>query len=376
MAGTLLVNFVYSPPVGHAVEALHAAHGYHLADPDMCISVVLHADTAIDLARLCPFVNKVYTVRASLGDPTVSYRSELSRVPAAWDWVVDAEHTQAVAYPGLASYYRQARRQFVASRSLGFVGSEPPAYRAGERLRFRIPPDVAARAEARFTADRPRIAVLPAGSDERWKYPTIRSWRRILDALLGRWPNAQLCLIGKHRPDGRTTTGFAAEEYGALRMAYPRVVELVDAPLVHQLAAVSACDAFISPHTGFGMAVLAVGTPWLCIAGNNWPEYYFNQTPFYSVLPDVARFPCFTGSESEPDPVLDEGPRSPSMCYERIVVDLDEIVDGAERLVGGGWDYDTAMRDHVGRMLALRGGDPSLLRSVDNVHARYLPDAL
>lgn len=373
MAGTLLVNLVNSPPVGHAVEGLHAAHGYHRADPDMRISVVLHADTATELARLCPFVNNVYTVRVSLGDPTVNYHSELSRVPAVWDWVVDAETTQAVAYPGLANYYRQARRRFAASRSLGVIGSEPPPYCAGERLRFQVPRDATARAEARFTADRPRIAVLPAGSDERWKYPTVRSWRLVLDALHAKWPEAQLCLVGKHRPDGRTITGFGVDEYAALRVAYPRVVELVDVPLVDQLAAVLACDVFISPHTGFGMAVLAVGTPWLCIAGNNWPEYYFNQTPFYSVLPEMARFPCFTGAEPEPQPVLDEGPRSPSMCHERIVADLDEIVDGAERLVGGTWDYDTAMKDHVARMLVLGGGDPSLLRSVDDVHACYPP---
>ena len=31
---------------------------------------------------------------------------------------------------------------------------------------------------------------------------------------------------------------------------------------------------------GAAMAGLAVGTPWLCISGNRWPEYYFNGVPF------------------------------------------------------------------------------------------------
>ena len=30
---SVLVNFVYAPPVGHAIEALHYSLGYHAADP-------------------------------------------------------------------------------------------------------------------------------------------------------------------------------------------------------------------------------------------------------------------------------------------------------------------------------------------------------
>jgi hypothetical protein len=193
--------------------------------------------------------------------------------------------------------------------------------------------------------------------------------------MLSKWPDAQFCFVGKHRKDGQSTTGFRAHEYWALESALPRVVDIVDAPLAEQLAVVGECDILVSPHTGFGMAALTVGTPWLSIAGNNWPEYYFNHTPFYSVLPDMARFPCYTRAGPEPEPVSDEGRRSPSMCYERIVDDLDEIIAGAERLLSQQWDFDTAMRDHLRRMLAFYSGDTSLLRSIDNIHARYLPGA-
>ena len=51
---------------------------------------------------------------------------------------------------------------------------------------------------------------------------------------------------------------------------------------------------FLSPHTGFGMAALAVGTPWLALSGGRWFEYFFNRVPFRSIIPDLERYPSFT----------------------------------------------------------------------------------
>jgi hypothetical protein len=124
----------------------------------------------------------------------------------------------------------------------------------------------------------PRIAFLPAGSGPRSAYPSVRSWRLVLAALAGRWPGALFCLVGKHRRDGRTTS-FGAAELDELRGVLPSACYAVALPLTDQLAIVAGCDVLISPHSGFGMAALAVGTPWLSIAGNRWPEYYFNGVP-------------------------------------------------------------------------------------------------
>ena len=66
-----------------------------------------------------------------------------------------------------------------------------------------------------------------------------------------------------------------------------------------------ACDVFLAPHTGFGLAALAVGTPWLAISGGRWFEYYFNHVPFRSVIPDVERYPCF--SQFVPAATIDDG---------------------------------------------------------------------
>jgi hypothetical protein len=380
---SLLVNFVYCPPVGHVIEALHYCHGYHRADPELRIGLALHAGSPTELATLCPYIGDVYPVTVDVFGPSADPGC-LDAVPAGWDSIVDDDRghqaAQRAIFPGLAGYYDLAAARFSAAGArLGTAGSQPPRYSPGEQFRLNLPAAAQARAgrrlrdAARAAGGQPRIAILPAGSGPRGSYPSLRSWQLVLAALRQRWPEALFCLVGKLRRDGRTVTGFGRAELGELARSLPLLVDLVDVPIVEQLAAVAACDVIVSPHSGFGMAALAVGTPWLSIGGNLWPEYYFNGVPFYSVLPDVRRFPAYTGLDGEPEPVDDDGPRSPSMCRERILADLDEIVEGAARLIERRWPAETAMADHFRRMLALRDGHADRIWSVDAVHREYLP---
>jgi hypothetical protein len=214
--------------------------------------------------------------------------------------------------------------------------------------------------------------VLPGGSAPRSFYPSTHSWEPIVDALAKQFPTATFCLVGKLRADTRTSTTFRAEEMDRVRAAMPRHVDVVDEPLLDQLAAVAACDVLVSPHSGFGMVALAAGTPWLTIGGNRWPEYFFNGVPFYTVVPDVSRFPAYTMMSADPPLVDDDGERSPSMSRTRIEADLDELVEAAATLVSGELDYDTALRAHATRMLPVVGGDPTRLWSIDNVLATSL----
>lgn len=378
MAGeSVLVNFVYCHPVGHAVEAVQHCLGYRCAEADRRIGLVLKANTAVELASWCDFIDEVYPV-----DVEVFARpsgDELDHVPARWDWVVDDprghQPWQRDIFAGLAGYYDLAARHFRARRGHGRVGDPLPSYRPNNRLELTLPGsarDWAAEALP-DTGCGPTIAVLPAGSGERWRYPSLASWRRILEALLDRWPGTRFCLLGKLADDGRTSTGFTAAEFDGLAGVAPRTVRAVDVPLARQLAAVRRCDLLLSPHTGFAFAGMAVGTPWLALAGNDWAEYYFNPgVPFYSVLPDVDRYPCYVMLGNNPDPVADDGPRAPSMSAPRIDEDLDELLDGAAWLLGGEADFDGAMRRHVARVAALFGGRTDLIFSVDDLHVPYL----
>lgn len=369
------MNFVYCHPVGHAVEALQHCLGYRRANPDRRIGLVLNADTATDLAAWCDAVDELYTVDIDVFTPPPP--EALAHLPREWDWVVDDprghQEWQHRIFPGLAAYYQHAARHFQARHGHHVVGVGP-SYRKRNPLRLRLPEtarDWAATLLPESTE--PTIAVLPAGSGERWQYPSLRSWQRILTACAERWPRARWVLTGKHASDGRTSTGFDRAEFQALAGVLDCPVWTVDLPLDRQLAALQRCDLLLAPHTGFAFAALAVGTPWLALAGNDWAEYYFNPgVPFYSVLPDVTRFPCYVLLGNQPDPVDDDGPRSPSMCAERIDADLDELLHGAAWLLSGTADFDTALRDHARRMDRLFGGRTALLYSIDDL----LRDAL
>jgi hypothetical protein len=49
-------------------------------------------------------------------------------------------------------------------------------------------------------------------------------------------------------------------------------LDAYDLPLEDQLAIVKASALFLSPHTGFGLAALATGTPWLTLSGARTPS--------------------------------------------------------------------------------------------------------
>jgi hypothetical protein len=365
----MLVNFVYCHPIGHAVEALHYAHGYHQADPDRRISVALIQSTAHELTKYAEFVERTYPIPVDVFDGSVDHGAALATLPSTWDVVVSDfrgyDPAQRSLFPGLASWFDASTAHLGGQQ--GFAGfPKPVPYSPKEHLRLALPPD-----PSRFPAEGPRIAILPGGSSPRAYYPSTRSWELIITALAEQFPTATFCLVGKLRADERTSTTFTREELDRLCAAMPRSVDIVDEPLADQLAAVAACDVLVSPHTGFGMVALAVGTPWLTIGGNRWPEYFFNGVPFFTVIPDVERFPCYNLMAGDPPMVEDDGERAPSMSRARVQADLDTIVDGASRLVERRWDYATAVHDHATRMLSVVG-DRSRLWSIDNV----LVDAL
>jgi hypothetical protein len=75
---------------------------------------------------------------------------------------------------------------------------------------------------------------------------------------------------------------------------------------------------------------------------------------------------------NNPDPIEDDGLRSPSMSADRVAADLPELLDGAAWLLSGEADFDTAMRDHFGRLVPLFKGRTDAIFSVDNLHVPYL----
>jgi hypothetical protein len=373
----LLVNFFYANPVGHAVEALHYCLGHHLADPTREVSVVLNAATAVELAGFCPFVSQAYSVEHPLLEPCLDSAARQAGIPRRWEWILDdfrrAQDYQLELFPGLRDYYLTSDRLLAATRGRGYVSSREAGYVPHAQLRLGLPDGARRAAAGRFASDHGRIALMPVGSGERWLYPSIGSWLVILDALAEAFPGVEIVLIGKRRRDIRTTSSLAAGELAAL-LAHPsRPLDCFDVALPEQLAVVESCDLFLAPHTGFGMASLAVGTPWLALSGGRWFEYFFNRVPFRSIIPDAVRYPCFT--QFSPAAVVDdgdEGPRTPSMTEARVRDDLGRIVAAARELLDGSLTYEQSLRDYFPALLAAHGGDATAIWSIDGVHFGYI----
>jgi hypothetical protein len=380
----LLVDFFYANPVGHAVEALHYCWGHHLADPTREVAVVLNAGTAAELADFCPFVSRAFAVKHPLLEPCADSRARLAAagIPRRWDWILDdfrhRQELQLELFPGLRDYCRASDEWLTATEGRGVVTSRPPGYVRHQQLRLELPAPARAAAVRRFAthdggAGHGAIALMPAGSGERWLYPSVRSWLRILDVLCDALPGVRIALVGRRARDARTRTTLDTGEVSELLGHRSRPLDCFDIDLTEQLAVVEACGLFLSPHTGFGMAALAVDTPWLTLAGGRWFEYFFNRVPFRSVIPDTERYPSFT--QFRPALTMadgEDGPRTPSMTRARIEDDLERIVAGARALLDGTLTYEESLRDYFSALLAAHGGDRSTIWSIDAVDRDYL----
>jgi hypothetical protein len=377
----LLLNFFYAYPVGHAVEALHYCQGYHAADPAREIAVVLNAETVVRLADFCPFVAASYAIDHPFVDACGDSRSRLAAVPRQWDWVVDdvrrRQAFQLELFPGMRDYYAASDEHLVAARDRTVTGAPSPSYRPHQQLRFELPDAARAGAARRIGDGGPWIAVMPAGSGERALYPSAGSWHSMLDALRSTMPTARFALLGKLRGSHRNSrSSLGADDVRQLLAHRSAPLDCFDLDIAEQLAVAEACDLFLSPHTGFAFAALAVGTPWLTISGGRWFEYFFNRVPFRSIIPDTDRYPSY--SQFDPLAIVDDGeagPRTPSMSGARIRDDLDALVAAAVELVEERLTYEQALRDYFGDLLRAHRGDASAIWSIDNVHRDYISAA-
>ena len=373
MPESLLVNYMEFANVGHVIEALRYALAYHAADRPREIGVLLPSNSPWELAVFCPFVHGVYPVSPRLSDLTGS----LAEVPRAWDWIVDNprrdDPVHVAAWDGLDRYFATTDRELEARRGRGVIGAEPPSYTPHRQLRLELPTPMREAAGTLLGGAAVRIAVMPTGSGPRWQYPSTGSWQLILHALRGRHPGVRFCLLGKLRDDGRTRSSLTAAELARLRDTVPDAIEGFDQSIAHQLALVEACDLFLSPHTGFGMAALAVATPWLTVSGGSWGEYFFNGVPFYSLLPDPERFGPYTPYIAPPMIAADtdgEGPRTPSMSHARISHDLEELLDAATQLIEHRISYEQALQHHFSRLV--RVIDRGHIWTFEGLHHAYV----
>src|SRR5690349_3881127 len=59
---TLLLNWVYYYPVGHAVEAFKTAKGLSNANENLDIHLLLNSRTPVELADACDWITRAYPI--------------------------------------------------------------------------------------------------------------------------------------------------------------------------------------------------------------------------------------------------------------------------------------------------------------------------
>ena len=277
-----------------------------------------------------PAVSAAYAIEHPFVEPCGERRrrSTPSRVTGRTS-LDDARRHQPIQlelFPGMRDYYAASDAHLAAANAAtrgGFAAAPyPPHSRSGSSCRR-----TARAAARRRLGDDAAIALMPARLGRPRAVP--------VDALVAADPRRAArgrgsCSSASCAPTGAERPRSAATSSAALRAHPSTPLDAFDLPLAEQLALVEACDVFLAPHTGFGMAALAVGTPWLALSGGRWFEYFFNHVPFRSILPDPERYGGFT-QFAEPPRVDDDGPRIAGMTEARVREDLERIVAAAQR---------------------------------------------
>lgn len=367
----VLLNYVYYRPVGHVVEAMRYAKGLYDANPGCEIHVALTNRTAWELSAGCPWIAEKYTVELSERAPE---RLTLPPMPREWDYIIDNNLVQLertnperirpdgyVPPPlgweevAMLSYYDLTTSALHARSGRGtlYPAISLPIglnYAVGSHVRLEVPSS-SRDFVSRYRHDGPKIGVMLGGSGASKLYPQIDSWIAILKALTLRYPMAKFFVSGTRAADRNQTTtrAYTDDDLARLFASDRRIVDCYDIGMWNQVALFELCDLLISPHTGFAFLALCVETPWLAISGGNWPEYFYNQVPFYSLLPDNPDYPYVGLIDGEVD-----GRRIPAMQPENLLPRIQEILDAVAYLLDPATIYGDALEGHRERVSRAR----------------------
>jgi hypothetical protein len=362
---SILLNHVYYSPVGHVVEAIRYARGFHDANPGSEVHVALSDGAPWELCGGAPWIAGVY--RIPVADPGPRDLS-VPEMPREWDYIVDNnlmaledEHSGLLVRPegyqapargweeeATIAYYARTDAELTARKGRGVLFPQMAlpsglGYDADANATLEVPADSRAFA-ARYAHGGPMICILPAGSGPAAQYPGAQSWIEIIGALRERFPAARFYLTGA-RAGGRhrhlTTTRYLDEGLTRILASGDDLVDCYDIGLWHQVALLETCDLLVSPHSGFSFLASCVGTPWLTMSGGNWPESFFNGVPFYSVLPDNPEYPYAGAYDYDYD-----GPTIPDMQHERLLARIPDLLAGAAFLLDAATTYEAALARH------------------------------
>ncbi|MGV8161860.1 MAG: hypothetical protein ACP5N2_00830 [Candidatus Nanoarchaeia archaeon] len=361
MKKKLLLNWLYYHPVGHAVEALKLAKGYKLANKNLDVYLILNANTPTELAKGCSWIKKTYYV--SLDDVKrrgVNSKS-IKRIPRTWDYISTDNRAQhfnpQYDNPALIKAHKILDTYLIAKSSRDFVeqsGSHDTSILpilANPKITLSIPAN-AKRFAKKYKHKGPKICILLGGASGIKQSPSISVWLKICLKLYKEIPNLKIYFTGvsKHTDKRTSTKDFTLDDVNFLLSKLPNAESVYDVGLWNQIALIKNCDVFISPHSGFAFIPPTVGTPWLEIATCRWPAYFFNDVPFYSVLPDCGSYPALMNNAKECSKLLNDDKKAICVQDELLEKKIPEIIKGAKLLLTKEFTYDKAIRLHLKKL--------------------------
>lgn len=347
MIKTLLVNWVYYRPVGHALEGLKIARGYFEADKELKISVLLNSEMPYEIGELCPWIEKIYIADVKELAECGLQAKCLEKIPKYWDYVVSDDRLMH----SLDSYSEELK---VANQTIiQFLKAEMwkgnrffpqhenmPPLKFDTEMRFTLPEN-AKEFIAKYNHDGLKICILPAGSNADRIYPEASWWVKMMKSVTNSFPDARFYMTGaKSKEGGRSESyTFSDVDIKLILKEIDNIENCFDIGIINQIALLEYCDLLISPHSGFAFLAGCVNTPWLSISGARWPEYFYNHIRFYSVLPSCIKYPCYTGMKEECVSEMKNG--NPVVCMSTSELDkkLPDIVDGIRKLTDDSFTY-------------------------------------
>lgn len=345
---SLLINWVYFRPVGHVIEALRLANSFAAADSGLEISLLLHAESPVELAGCVPTVAHVYAVDPRGGIP--------HNLPRDWDYVFTDPRAGGPSESRDLDRFHETFRNWVHAKATNRgwdAGTMPP--RVITPLRLRLP-----ERERQCAAERlpdtaaPRLSVLPAAGSQ-MRMPSLQFWSALFAEFFDRHADGEIVLLGSFDNARSFTRGITPEDVQSLTRRFPRIRNAFDAGLLRQLALAERCRLHISPHSGMSFAVQAVGVPWLALSGQAWYEYLLNGVPLVSVFPECPLYPCYREMYDDCARRIRQSERTPCIEDDALLPKLPEIVSSMEALLGGSVNYRDAALAHEAALAARLG---------------------
>lgn len=353
----LLLNWVYHPPVGHAVEALKLAKGYSLANRNIDVYLLLNSDTPTELADACPWIKKTYPIST---DEVFKYGEKakcLQKIPKNWDYINNDNRAGRLVKGNdrveLVKTQEVLQRIFVAKirkdyPQKGDIKESILSFAPNPKITLPIPAKAKAFAK-KFKHRGPTITIMLGGAKGLRQSPSVEMWLKICLALEQAIPNLKIYFTGVTKNDNHRTftKDFTLEDVSYLIKHLKNAEPAYNIGLWNQIALVQKSDIFLSPHTGFAFLAFIVNTPWLEIATCRWPLYFINDVPFYSVLPKCNSYPSLDERTKECDRLLREGKRVACVADDLVEKKIPEIVKGVKLLLDKNFTYQKAIKLHL-----------------------------